>query len=118
MRTISHSGRVVLSVGVLVVAAVGLFMLIGQGGAPLDEAQQAGRDATSFPQAKEDYFHFMDNAVPLSDEKVQGRNMWILWTGGNDRFWDRVTRDSLASISTSASTAKSGCGTSIPSSAA
>jgi hypothetical protein len=34
----------------------------------------------------------------MSAEEVQGRNMWILWTGGNDRFWDKVTKDSLATF--------------------
>jgi len=65
---------------------------------PPDEAQLAHRDVASFPQAKEDYFHDMDNGVPMSPEEVQGRNMWLIWTGGNDRFWDKVTRDSLATF--------------------
>jgi hypothetical protein len=32
----------------------------------------------------------MDGARPFTREEVQGRNMWIVWTGGNDRFWDRI----------------------------
>ena len=24
--------------------------------------------------------------------------MWLVWTGGNDRFWDRMTKDSLGSL--------------------
>jgi hypothetical protein len=64
----------------------------------LDEAQRAGRDAATFPQATEDYFRDMDNGVPLSADEVQGRNMWLLWTGGDDRFWDKVTRNSLATF--------------------
>src|SRR5258708_25442225 len=63
-----------------------------------DEAQRAGRDASSFPQAKEDYFHDMDNGVAMLPEQIQGRNMWLLWTGGNDRFWDKVTRNSMATF--------------------
>jgi hypothetical protein len=63
-----------------------------------DEAQRAGRAPASFPQAKEDYFHDMDNGVAMSPEEVQGRNMWLLWTGGNDRFWDKVTRNSMATF--------------------
>ena len=27
-------------------------------------------------------------AVALTPDEVKGRNMWIVWTGGNDRFWD------------------------------
>ena len=63
-----------------------------------DEAQLAGRPAASFPQASEDYFHDMDNGVPLNADQVKGRNMWIVWTGGNDRFWDKVTQNSLATF--------------------
>src|SRR5262249_30689817 len=53
-----------------------------------DEATRAGLTEKNFPQADEDYFHDMDNGIPLSADEVQGRNMWLVWTGGNDRFWD------------------------------
>ncbi len=65
---------------------------------PLDEAQRAGRSEASFPQASEDFFHDMDNGVQLSPDEVKGRNMWLVWTGGDDRFWDRVTQNSLATF--------------------
>jgi len=99
MRRNALSGRVALFTGVLA-AMVSLSALPGRSepAAPVDEAQLAGRDAASFPQAKENYFHDMDNGVPMSEEEVQGRNMWIVWTGGNDRFWDKVTRSSLATF--------------------
>jgi hypothetical protein len=60
----------------------------------LDEAQRAGREASTFPQADEDYFHDMDNGVALSPEEIKGRNMWLVWTGGNDRQWDKLTTSS------------------------
>ncbi len=53
-----------------------------------DEALMAGRDAKSFPAADEDYFKAMDGAVALTANEVKGRNNWIVWSGGNDRFWD------------------------------
>lgn len=56
-----------------------------------DEARQAGRDAASFPAADEDYFHAMDGGIELTLDEVKGRNMWLVWTGGNDRFWDLLT---------------------------
>ncbi len=56
-----------------------------------DEARRAGRPASSFTHAGEDYFHDMDNAIALTPDEVKGRNMWIVWTGGNDRFWDKMT---------------------------
>jgi hypothetical protein len=60
-------------------------------GQVLDEAKAAGRDAVSFPPADEDYFHDMDGALALTPEEVKGRNTWLVWTGGNDRFWDGMT---------------------------
>ena len=81
----------------LVFCALALGILPGVA-APLDEAQRAGRSEASFPQATEDYFHDMDNGVGLTPDEVKGRNMWLVWTGGNDRFWDRVTQNSMATF--------------------
>jgi len=78
----------------LVVAVVAVAALWGCGPRPghvLDEAQRAGRDSASFPQASEDYFKDMDRGVNLQPKEVMGRNMWLVWTGGNDRFWDHMT---------------------------
>ena len=92
-----------LSVGVLAFAVFASAVPGGVGhslaaSGPIDEAQLAGRSEASFPQASEDFFHEMDNGVQLTPEEVQGRNMWLVWTGGNDRFWDRVTKNSLATF--------------------
>jgi hypothetical protein len=67
-------------------------------GTVLDEAMLAKRTVESFPAADEDYFHDMDGAVQLTKEQVQGRNMWIVWTGGNDRLWDVLSRESFGSL--------------------
>jgi hypothetical protein len=56
-----------------------------------DEAASAGRLAPSFAAANEDYFHGMDGGIALTPEEIRGRDTWLVWTGGNDRFWDRVT---------------------------
>jgi hypothetical protein len=60
-------------------------------GQVLDEAKAVGRDAASFPAADEDYFRDMDGGIALTPEEIKGRNAWIVWTGGNDRFWDGMT---------------------------
>jgi hypothetical protein len=60
----------------------------------LDEAQRVGRDAATLPQADEDYFHDMDNGIALSPDEIKGRNMWLVWTGGNDRQWDTLATSS------------------------
>jgi hypothetical protein len=57
----------------------------------IDEARQAGRAAQSFAAADEDYFQAMDGGIALTPDEVKGRNMWIVWTGGNDRLWDKLT---------------------------
>ncbi|MGE3510873.1 MAG: hypothetical protein AB7N65_18535, partial [Vicinamibacterales bacterium] len=67
-------------------------------GTVLDEAMRAKRTAASFPAAADDYFHDMDGALPLTTEQIQGRNMWAVWTGGNDRLWDVLAQQSLGSL--------------------
>jgi hypothetical protein len=84
------------------IASAGMMLVVqgihAQTTAIPDEAQKAGRDAASFPQATEDYFRDMDNGVLLNADEVQGRNMWLVWTGGNDRFWDKLTGNSLGTF--------------------
>jgi len=67
-----------------------------------DEARLAGRTAASFPAADEDYFHDMDQdahgVLPLTAEEIKGRNMWLVWTGGNDRLWDVMTVTSVGTF--------------------
>jgi hypothetical protein len=67
-------------------------------GQVIDEARAAGRDAASFPAADEDYFHDMDGGVALTPEEVKGRNMWNVWSGGNDRFWDTMTASTFGAF--------------------
>ncbi len=78
---------------ILLCASIGLAACSKQPqpGQVLDEAKQAGRDVASFPHATEDYFRDMDGGLSLTPEEVKGRNMWIVWSGGNDRFWDAMT---------------------------
>jgi hypothetical protein len=86
----SRCGRVFAMLAALPCVA----MLQGCGPRPghvLDEARAASRSPESFPAATEDYFHDMDGAVPLSADEVKGRNTWLVWSGGNDRLWDKMT---------------------------
>ncbi|WP_380876125.1 hypothetical protein ACFB49_07400 [Sphingomonas sp. DBB INV C78] len=69
-----------------------LLILSGCGEKVEDEAAVAGLDESHFRHAGEDYFKDMDGAIALSPEEVKGRNMWLVWSGGNDRFWDYMTR--------------------------
>ncbi len=85
--------------------ALGLVLLLAgckasapEPGHVLDEAMRAGRGEASFPAADEDYFHDMDGGVVLAPEEVKGRNTWIVWTGGNDRFWDTISINSFGNF--------------------
>lgn len=69
-----------------------------QSGSVKDEAERAGRSEQSFPAADEDYFHDMDSGIALTGDEVKGRNMWIVWTGGNDRMWDQLSTTSLGTL--------------------
>jgi hypothetical protein len=95
-------GRVLLVVCLLVCGA-------GQSGCgssdkPIDdEAKAAGKTEKDFAADGFDYFRDMDAAarqgdpggadarpqpLRLSPDEIKGRNTWILWTGGNEAFWD------------------------------
>ena len=63
-----------------------------------DEARAAKRMAASFPAADEDYFADMDGGVKLTPEEIKGRNTWIVWTGGNDKFWDELSHISYGTL--------------------
>lgn len=63
-----------------------------------DEALLAGRMADSFPPADEDYFKEMDRGIQLSPDEVKGRNTWVVWTGGNDRFWDYMANHTFGAF--------------------
>ena len=89
-----------------------------------DEAKRAGRTVDTMPGAGEPYFAEMDKGLllkpaegePYPDEimevaelsglepeevrqaAVRGQNMWIAWTGGNDRFWDWAAANTIGSF--------------------
>jgi mono/diheme cytochrome c family protein len=92
----------------LVMLAVGTGAC-GQSGPPpgsvKDEAMRAGLTPNYFVRKTDDYFHDMDRNVirgqrqpALTQAEIEGRNMWLVWTGGNDRLWNRLTVDSLGSF--------------------
>jgi hypothetical protein len=84
---------------ILIVVVAVIIILVGSNKPPVqDEAMRAGRDPASFRIADEDYFHEMDGGVALTPDEVKGRNTWMVWTGGNDRFWDEIARRSVGSV--------------------
>jgi hypothetical protein len=78
-----------------------IFAACGKAPAPgtvKDEALTGGRMADSFPAADENYFKDMDGGVELTANEVKGRNNWIVWTGGNDRFWNDLVNRSFGAV--------------------
>lgn len=112
----------VLAIIVLAVVALGVvwwFFLRTRPGTVKDEALLAGRTAESLAGADEDYFHAMDNGVSENPEAVRiamtpfmpgittneamqrfviGRNNWNVWSGGNDRLWDKFNGLSFGTL--------------------
>ncbi|MQA90739.1 MAG: hypothetical protein GEU90_10950 [Gemmatimonas sp.] len=39
-----------------------------------------------------DLFAGMDNGVQLDQNEIRGRNTWIVWTGGNQGFWNWLAK--------------------------
>lgn len=64
----------------------------------LDEAAKAHVEDAHFIHAGEDYFHDMDGGIPLTEDEIRGRNQWLVWTGGNDRFWDGLAGPTLGAF--------------------
>jgi len=69
-----------------------------QPGQVRDEAKRAGLTPASFRAAGEDYFHDMDGGIALTPEEIQGRNTWIVWTGGDDLLWDSLSTTSFGAL--------------------
>jgi hypothetical protein len=84
-----------------------------------DEAACVGRTVDTFPAADEDYFADMDYGVTKNKQVVgqslapfvpgitpelavsaviKGRNNWIVWSAGNDKFWDFMATESRGNL--------------------
>ena len=82
----------------VIVAVLGLASLTAacDGGTThrFDDAKKARMTPADFPEATADVFKAMDGGLELTEDEVKGRNTWILWTAGNQVFWDRIARQS------------------------
>ena len=88
----------------LLIAAVAIIWYVNRPPAPgtvKDEALANGRGPETFPAADENYFADMDGGYrgnKLDVHAIKGRNNWIVWTGGNDRFWDYLANTSFGAL--------------------
>ncbi|MEM7534769.1 MAG: hypothetical protein AAF639_21500 [Chloroflexota bacterium] len=115
---------VTLAILVVVVgAAVFVYQRLNSGPEPgkvFDDAYKAGRAPESFPSSDDDYMGDMDYGITRDPEAVKealepylgsdispedavravvrGRNNWNVWTAGNDRIWDVLSRDSFGNL--------------------
>lgn len=55
-----------------------------------DAAWLAGRQVQDFPESASRFFDEMDGGTALSSEETKGRNTWLLWTVGDESFWDKM----------------------------
>lgn len=102
----SSKSRALLIVLVILLAVVAVIAVVynrlkpdgPKPGTVPDEARVAQRDAASFPAAGEDHFKDMDGGVQLTPDEIKGRNTWIVWTGGNDRLWDKMVNASTGAL--------------------
>jgi hypothetical protein len=47
-----------------------------------------------FPVATADYFAAMDGGMRLDAQEIRGRDTWLLWTAGDEAFWDFLASQS------------------------
>ena len=40
----------------------------------------------------------MDGGITLTADEIKGRNTWIVWTAGNDKFWDEISETSVGNL--------------------
>lgn len=79
-------------VSILAVAAVTMWFLRSRNRQPVDDAKAAGKTVADFPQTATHAFDEMDGGQPLSDDQRKGRNTWLLWTAGDQTFWDAMAQ--------------------------
>ena len=57
-----------------------------------------GRHPEDFPELVTDVFQPMDGGNALTPTEIKGRNTWNLWCGGDEQFWERMSRESYGLI--------------------
>jgi hypothetical protein len=57
-----------------------------------DDAKATGKTVADFPETLSHAFDSMDGGTALSDDERKGRNTWLLWTAGDQVFWDRMAQ--------------------------
>ena len=64
----------------------------------VDEAKKMGKSPSDFPETAANVFQEMDGGISLTEDEIKGRNTWMLWTGGNQAFWDYMAGHSFGNL--------------------
>lgn len=89
-----NQGKVkILTLSLIAAVAIVVFLLVGNG--PIqDAAKRDGKTPDDFPQTATHMLDEMDGGIELTDAERKGRNTWVLWTAGNEAFWDYMAQHS------------------------
>lgn len=107
MRSYRRPGSIAVLIGVALVTLVALYSehscngLLPFSGWVEDEAKCAdvspeelrAAGIEEVDVAERYYFSKMDRGIDLTNQESAGRIMWMVWTAGNDRFWDETTKN-------------------------
>ena len=88
----------VLVFGILVYGGIVLYDGLKDSRPAQDEAKLAGKAVADFPESDMDYFKGMDDGIVLDKDQVKGRNTWLIWTAGNEAFWDYLANNSFGTF--------------------
>lgn len=75
-----------------VIAVISLLVSAGCNRKPPVDGE--GIAVEDLPEITADIFKPMDGGIELTTDEIKGRNTWNLWTGGNQQFWERMSRES------------------------
>ena len=95
-----HLARLLKYAALIAFALIALCLAIASGcrrqeaAQNYDEAKAQGKTVADFPELSVDVFKEMDGGVRLTEDEIRGRNTWLLWTAGNEAFWDYMSRHS------------------------
>lgn len=92
-----NQGKVkILTLSIIVAVGVAAYFLVEFLTPPVqDAAKRAGKTTEDFPETATRMLDQMDGGIEVTDAERKGRNTWVLWTAGNDAFWDYMARHSL-----------------------
>ena len=85
--TLLKRGLAILLVVITTAALLGAVRLLRPHPVP-DDPTVPGLKMENLAEVEVDLFPDMDGGVKLSPSEIKGRNTWMIWTGGNAKFWN------------------------------